>query len=117
MAVPHYMLARLLRGSRPCLQSFVVDICSRTVSLTGMSRQEYGWGRGGRDRGPRRGGRGGRGGFGGPPRGLSGKEIGMYYKNKSLAHRKEREKNEVRYLLWQCVCRCKGMFTATSLRQ
>ena len=45
---------------------------------------------GGRGRGRERGGRGG-----GPPQGLSGKDIGMYYKRKGLAKKEEQEKNEV----------------------
>ena len=50
---------------------------------------------GGRGRGRGRGrGGGGRGG-GGPPPGLSGKAIGMYYRNKSQEKKQEREKNEV----------------------
>lgn len=50
---------------------------------------------GGRGRG--RGVRGGRGrGGGGPPPGLSGRDIGMFYRNKSMAKKQEREKNEVR---------------------
>ena len=44
---------------------------------------------GGRGRG-RGGGRGG-----GPPQGLSGRDIGMYYRKKGLAKKEEREKNEV----------------------
>ncbi|CAI8047009.1 ATP-dependent DNA/RNA helicase DHX36 [Geodia barretti] len=49
---------------------------------------------GGRGRGRGRGrGGGGRGG-GGPPSGLSGKAIGMYYKNKGQEKKQEREKNE-----------------------
>ena len=66
-------------------------------------------GAGGGPRTPRRGGRGGpnrgggrgRGG-GGPPRGLSGREIGMFYAKKSRAKKEEREKNSVFkcLLLW-----------------
>lgn len=52
---------------------------------------------GGRGRG--RGARGGRGRGGGPPPGLSGRDIGMFYRNKSMAKKQEREKNEVRTIL------------------
>ena len=31
----------------------------------------------------------------GPPPGLTGKDIGLYYRNKSMAKKKEKEKNEV----------------------
>ena len=101
MGVPNTCV-RLLFGSRPLLQSLVADVGFVCAPLRNMSRQEYGRQRDfpyrrGRGRGAGRGGggRGFRGGFGGPPRGLSGREIGMYYKNKSLERRKEREKNEV----------------------
>ena len=50
---------------------------------------------GGRGRGRGRGGRG----RGGPPPGLSGKDIGMYYKKKSQEKKEEREKNEVQTVL------------------
>lgn len=52
---------------------------------------------GGRGRG--RGARGGRGRGGGPPPGLSGREIGLFYRNKSQAKKQEREKNEVTTIL------------------
>ena len=105
----------LLFGSRPRLRSLVAQISCIGAPPTRMSHQDYGRRkdfsyRRGRGRRPGRGsgGRGSRGGFGGPPRGLSGREIGMYYRNKSLEHKKEREKNEVsllasfRYCMWLC---------------
>lgn len=52
---------------------------------------------GGRGRG--RGMRGGRGRGGGPPPGLTGRDLGMFYRNKSLAQKQEREKNEVKTIL------------------
>ena len=96
---------RLLPGSRPRLQSLVTYVACIRAPPAQMSHQDYGRRkdfsyRRGRGRRPGRGGggRGSRGGFGGPPRGLSGREIGMYYRTKSLEHKKEREKNEVSLL-------------------
>lgn len=63
-----------------------------------MSYNPYRKRGGGPNRGGGRGrgrGRGGRGGGGDRPQGLSGKDIGMYYRNKSLAKKEEKEKNEV----------------------
>ena len=74
--------------------------CSAVSSTSTMSYNPYKK----RGRGPNRGGGRGRGGGGGggrgrggggPPPGLSGKDIGMYYRNKSMAKKKEKEKNEV----------------------
>lgn len=106
MGVPN-TCSRLLLCSCRHPWSLVADVGFTCARLTGMSHREYGrerdvpYRRGGRGRGPRRGtgGRGFRGGFAGPPSGLSGKEIGMYYKNKSLERRKDREKNEVRLVV------------------
>ena len=62
-------------------------------SLSGMSYYSRP-----RGRGPNRGGGRGRRGRGrGPPPGLFGKEIGMYYKEKSQEKKKLREKYEVIY--------------------
>ena len=47
--------------------------------------------------GPNRGGGRGRG-RGGPPPGLTGREIGMWYAQKSKHHKKEQEKNEASFL-------------------
>ena len=44
-------------------------------------------------------GRGGGRGRGGRPSGLSGKEIGMYYKNLSQAKKKDTEKKEVWFII------------------
>lgn len=66
---------------------------------------------GGRGRG--RGGRGGRGRGGGPPSGLSGRDIGMFYRNKSLAKKQEKEKNEV-WIIFALFCRCMMSFWANS---
>ena len=60
-------------------------------SLSGMSYYSRP-----RGRGPNRGGGRGRRGRG-PPPGLSGKEIGMYYREKGLEKKKLREKYEVIY--------------------
>lgn len=61
-----------------------------------MSQRFGGRGRGG----PNRQGRGrGRGQRGGPPPGLSGREIGEYYKQLSQAKKQEREKKEVSFLI------------------
>ena len=73
-----------------------------------MSYNSYKKRGGGPNRGGGRGsgrgrGRGGRGG--GPPEGLSGKAIGMYYRQKSLAKKDEREKNEVGTVLGLYVWR------------
>lgn len=59
-----------------------------------------GGGHGRRDRrgGPNRGGgrgRGGNGGQGGPPAGLKGRDIGMFYARRSQQNKTEREKNSV----------------------
>lgn len=63
----------------------------------GMGRRRGGGpNRGG---GPYRGGGGGRrgrGGGGGPPPGLSGREIGMWYASRSRGRKKEKERKEVR---------------------
>lgn len=62
-----------------------------------MSHRGGGYGRKRGGGGPNRGG-GGRGrgrGRGGPPPGLKGREIGMFYAQKSQEKKKEREKNEV----------------------
>ena len=64
--------------------------------LANMSARYGGRGRGRGGPNRRAGGRGR--GRGGPPPGLSGREIGMYYKNISQANKKEREKKEV----WLC---------------
>ena len=58
-----------------------------------------------RGRGPNRGGGRGRRGFsgpggpgdgaGGPPPGLSGRDLGMWYASRSRAQKKKRERNEV----------------------
>ena len=51
---------------------------------------------GGPNRGGGRGrGRGGRGRGDGPPQGLSGRDIGMFYRQKSLTKKIEKEKKEV----------------------
>ena len=74
-----------------------------------MSYNPYKKRGGGPNRGGGRGrgrGRGGRGRGSGPPPGLSGKEIGMYYRKKTLAKKDEREKNEVQTMLlyvYECV--------------
>ena len=70
-----------------CLRRLLV----RTMSYS-YSGRRGGGGRGG-GRGPNRRGGGGRGR--GPPPGLSGREIGMYYKERSQAMKKDREKKEV----------------------
>lgn len=66
-----------------------------------MSYSEYGRGGGGRGGGARgrgtgggRGGRG-RGRGGGPPAGLSGKQIGLYYAKQGKERKIARERNEV----------------------
>ena len=83
-----------------------------------MSEMSYRGGGGGgygrRGRGPNRGGGRGRGGggrgrsrgrgggaagaegHGAPPPGLRGRDLGMWYASRSRAHKKTRERNEVR---------------------
>lgn len=83
-----YPLTQLPQSSREC---------SSTMSHRGggYSRKRGGGGpnRGG---GRGRGGRGG-GGRGGRPAGLSGRDIGMFYAEKSKEKKKEKEKNEVSF--------------------
>ena len=85
-----------------CVSPRCLSFCTSCVKRFSMSYNPYkkrgggpnrGGGRGGRGRGGRGGGRGGRGG--GPPQGLSGREIGMFYRQKSQAKKEEKEKNEV----------------------
>ena len=75
----------------------LVTARSGVVNRFSMSYNSYRKRGGGPNRGGGRGGRGrGRGGRGGgPPPGLSGKAIGMYYRQKGLAKKEEKEKNEV----------------------
>ena len=47
-------------------------------------------------------GRGRGGGGGGPPPGLSGKQIGLWYKDRSKGKKKEKEINEVPVRFSQC---------------
>ncbi len=65
-----------------------------------MSHRGGGYGSGysrKRGGGPTRGGGRGRGrGRGGPPPGLKGRDIGMFYAQKSQERKKEQEKNEVK---------------------
>ena len=71
----------------------------RTGAAGGMGYRGGGRGRGGPNRGGGGRGRGGgrqRGrGRGNHPSGLSGREIGLWYKNKSMGAKKDREKKEV----------------------
>lgn len=56
-----------------------------------MSGRSYGR----RGHGPNTGHRGGRGRGRGRPPGLSGRDIGMYYRDLGIKKKKEKEKNEV----------------------
>lgn len=93
MIINHVMLPRGI---------FRVVTCSPQISSLRLSMSKRGYyrgGRGGRGENRRHYNEGGEGESarrgGGPPRGLRGRDIGLYYAKKSQAKKEAREKHEV----------------------